>query len=281
MRPYQQLHQLDRLFRIAGALVPKARRQLWREEWIAEIGSVYAEHPREAERLAQGLIPDAFTLRILDLQCRWHALDWCHPGLCIRALAITLAGMAAAGMLQTHARHQLNSSWGMWTFLCFVILAVLAVPSAVVVSCYGACEAYRGDAAAAMQRFTRWRFLATKLLLAVPAGYLLAAQLTLLSPQVLHPLEGGFFICYSLLFNAIIVTWAFADQRQRCPTCMRSLRNPAHLGVPSWSLLHANATEEMCDRGHGLLHQPEWRTSWFENARWVQLDRTWHGLFRR
>jgi hypothetical protein len=52
------------------------------------------------------------------------------------------------------------------------------------------------------------------------------------------------------------------------------------MGVPSWSLLDENATEEICDRGHGLLHQPEWQTSWFENARWLQLDRTWRELFR-
>ena len=52
------------------------------------------------------------------------------------------------------------------------------------------------------------------------------------------------------------------------------------MGPPSWSLLDSNATEEICDRGHGLLHQPDWQTSWFENARWLQLDRTWRELFR-
>ncbi|SDF69990.1 hypothetical protein [Terriglobus roseus] len=280
MSPHDQMHRLHRMLRIAGAIVPKGRRSTWHAEWVAEISYVYLDDPAAADSLAQGLLPDAISLRKLDLQHRWESIDWRSPAVCIKFLTGCLAVLFAINFLQPHVRHLLSSIWGVWTFGTFVTLAIFAVPSTVVVSGYGACEAYRGDAASAWQRFARWRFLITKFVLAALCGYFLAVQVILLLPPVLKPLEGGLAIACGLIFNAFTMTWVFTDQRQRCPTCMRSLRHPAHMGVPSWSLLHANATEEMCDQGHGLLHQPEWRTSWFENARWVQLDRTWRELFR-
>jgi hypothetical protein len=280
VKPHEQLYRLHRMLRIARAIVPKDQRTQWQAEWVAEISHGYIEDPAVAEQLAQGLFPDAITLRILDLQHRWKSLDRQDPALCLKALTGCLAALLTLNLSQPHVRHLLTSRWGWGTFACFVTLAIFAVPSTVVTSGYGAYEAYRGDAAAAHQRIARWRFLATKLVLAVLCGYLLAVQVSLSFVPILGRQANWLIVICGLLFNVIAMNWVFTDQRQRCPTCMRLLRSPALMGIPSWSLLHANATEEMCDQGHGLLHQPEWRTSWFENARWLQLDRTWHELFR-
>ena len=150
------------------------------------------------------------------------------------------------------------------------MLALFCVPSTVVTSRYGAYDAFQGEAATLAQRFPRWRFLGSKLVLVVLSAYLLAIQVTQPFQHVLRSQADWLLVACGLLFNVVAVNWALTDQRERCPTCMRLLRHPARMGPPSWSLLGSCATEEMCDRGHGLLHQPEWQTSWFENAHWLQ-----------
>ena len=112
------------------------------------------------------------------------------------------------------------------------------------------------------------------------SSYLLAVALFRPLYQWVGVLANFLLMVSVVLFNVIAVGWAFRDQREHRPTCMRRLHSPARMGPPSWSLLDSNATEEMCDQGYGLLHQPQWQTSCFNNALWLQLDRTWLGLFR-
>ncbi len=280
MTPHQQLRSLHRHLRIAASIVPQTKRQEWQAEWVAELSSVYMRDAYAASQLIRGLFPDAIMMRQLHLQQRWAAIDWRAPGLCIRVLGGAFAVLFAISLAQPELRHLVFSKWGHGAFSCFVVLALFSLPSTVVTSRYGACDAYRGDAATMGQRWVRWRFLAAKLAFAVLSCYLLAVHVTRLFQHLLGTQADWLLMACGLLFNVLAFTWALTDQRQRCPTCMRSLRSPARMGPPSWSLLASNATEEMCDRGHGLLHQPDWQTSWFENARWLQLDRTWRELFR-
>ena len=219
-------------------------------------------------------------MRRLHMQRRCAAIDWRAPELCLNTLVIVFALLFAISMAQPQLRHLVFSKWGHGAFACFVALALFSLPSTVVTSRYGACDAYRGDAATMGQRWLRWRFLGAKLVMAVLSCYLLALHVTRPFQHLLGAQADWLLMACGLLFNVVAVSWALTDQRQRCPTCMRALRSPARMGPPSWSLLDSNATEEMCDRGHGLLHQPGWQTSWFENARWLQLDRTWRELFR-
>ena len=198
----------------------------------------------------------------------------------MRVLGCGFALLLAVTMAQSQLRHLVFSKWGHGAFACFVVLALFSWPSTVVTSRYSAYEAYSGDAATMVQRWARWRFLAAKLIVSVLSCYLLAVQVTQPFQHRLGAQADWLLMACGLVFNVIAVSWGFTDQLQRCPSCMRSLRGSARMGPPSWSLLDSNATEEMCDRGHGLLHQPEWQTSWFENARWLQLDSTWRELFR-
>jgi hypothetical protein len=280
MTPHRQLHSMHRTLAFAARFVPRSRREAWQSEWVAELSYVYAEDPAAALQMTEGLLPDAITMRRIAMQQRFEAIDWQAPELCLRILFGIFAVLFAAGAAQPHIRHAILSKWGLVTFACFVMLAILTVPSTVVVSRFGACDAYKGDAASMRHRASRWYFLGAKLLLLVLSVYLFAVQLTSPLFRLIGAQTNFLLIVCGLVCNVVVIGWAFNDQRQRCPTCMRSLRSPARMGVPSWSLLDSNATEEMCDRGHGLLHRPEWQTSWFENARWLQLDRTWGELFR-
>lgn len=280
MTPHDRLRSIHRSLHLASVIVPKVRRDAWLAEWVAEIRYVYADQPTAASALAQGLFRDAITMRRLYLQRRYDTIDWRAQDLCIKLLVAGFALLLAVTMAQAQVRHLVFSKWGHGALACFVVLALLSLPSTVVTSRYGAYEAYSGDAASMIQRWARWRFLATKLVLLVLSCYLLAVQVTQLFQHLLGTQADWLLMACGLVFNVIAVSWAFADQLQRCPTCMRSLRGPARMGQPSWSLLAHNAMEEMCDRGHGLLHQPEWQTSWCENARWLQLDSTWRELFR-
>ena len=280
MTAHRQLRSLHRQLRFAATIVPRVRREAWRAEWVAELSCVYAQDGAGAAQLVQGLIPDAIMVRRLHLQGRWQAIDWRAPDVCLRVLGSTFALFFAISMAQTDVRHLMFSRWGHGALACFVVLALFSLPSTIVTSRYGACDAYRGDAATMGQRWGRWRFLAFKLVLAVLSCYLLAVHVTRAFQHLLGAQADWLLMACGLLFNVVAASWALTDQRQRCPTCMRSLRSPARMGPPSWSLLDSNATEEICDRGHGLLHQPGWQTSWFENARWLQLDRTWRELFR-
>ena len=280
MKPHERLRSIHRTLNLASIIVPKTRRDAWLSEWVAELSYVYAERPAAASALAQGLFRDAITIQRLHLQTWYDTIDWRAQDLCIKLLGSAFALLLAATLAQAHVRHLVFSKWGHGALACFAVLAVLSLPSTVVTSRYGAYEAYSGDAATMIQRWARWRFLAAKLILSVLSCYLLAVQVTQVFQHLLGAQADWLLMACGLLFNVVAVSWAFADQLQRCPTCMRSLRGPARMGPPSWSLLASNATEEMCDRGHGLLHQPEWQTSWCENARWLQLDSTWRELFR-
>ena len=280
MTPHGQLRSLHRHLRIAAAVVPQSKREAWQAEWVAELSCVYAHDADAALRLVQGALPDAITMRHLCVQSCFAAIDWRAPAACLRVLGTSFAMLSAISMAQPELRHLVFSKWGHGAFACFVVLALFTLPSTVVTSRYGACDAYRGDAATMPQRWVRWRFLGAKLVLVVLSCYLLAVHVTMAFQHLLGTQADWLLMACGLLFNVVAVGWALTDQRQRCPTCMRSLRSPARMGSPSWSLLDSNATEEICDRGHGLLHQPEWQTSWFENARWLQLDRTWRELFR-
>ena len=74
--------------------------------------------------------------------------------------------------------------------------------------------------------------------------------------------------------------WVLVDQRRRCPVCLRLLTHATPIGEPSRTLLELYGTEQICTRGHGLLHVPEIRSSYSEQ-RWLRLDSSWSGLFSR
>lgn len=72
------------------------------------------------------------------------------------------------------------------------------------------------------------------------------------------------------------MSWLIADQRSRCPVCLRRLANPVTIG--SWSSTFDPPTSEsFCEAGHGLLYTPESGTGL--PGYWMPLDETWRDLF--
>jgi hypothetical protein len=82
-----------------------------------------------------------------------------------------------------------------------------------------------------------------------------------------------------VLFGSLFaLRWINADQRRRCPVCLRLLANPVRIGASSRILLEWHGTELMCLRGHGLLYVPEWPAIWSGQQRWLDLGPSWGGL---
>jgi hypothetical protein len=120
----------------------------------------------------------------------------------------------------------------------------------------------------------RGLFLAAKTLLVLPIVMFGSLALGSLGGSV-SPL----FFDVALFGSLVAARWMLADQRQRCPVCLRLLANPVRIGEPSRILLEWHGTELMCLRGHGLLYVPEWPAIWSGRQRWMDLGPSWGGLF--
>lgn len=122
------------------------------------------------------------------------------------------------------------------------------------------------------------------------SGMFLLAKLALLLPTLFcapvllgYCLLNTFGLAYTLTCVAgwlLSFFWVIDDQRRRCPCCLRKLSSPAHVGDPSHTFLSFSGIELLCSEGHGLLHIPDYPTSWFRNQRWLPLDPSWRGLFQ-
>jgi hypothetical protein len=128
-------------------------------------------------------------------------------------------------------------------------------------------------------RLRRWAFLASKLALLLPIVYLASLDLAHLRAGLAPLSATNIQVVSSFLICLFGLRWVLRDQRQRCPVCLKRLTHPARVGQPSRNFLAWNGTELMCVAGHGLLHIPEMRTSWFDNQRWLYLDPSWDVLF--
>jgi hypothetical protein len=157
------------------------------------------------------------------------------------------------------------------SFIVVLVLAILALPATTSLP-LGEYPAKHGSQPISI-RLRRWIFLLVKILLVVPAVYLATLDLAYLSAGFLVQIAFPFAGCLFAL------RWVLRDQRQRCPVCLRLLKNPARVGQPSRNFLAWNGTELMCEAGHGLLHVPEIATSWFSTQRWLYLDPSWQSLF--
>jgi hypothetical protein len=120
----------------------------------------------------------------------------------------------------------------------------------------------------------RGLFLAAKTLLVLPIVMFGSLDLACLGGSM-SPLYFD-IAAFASLFS---VRWILADQRKRCPVCLRLLANPVRIGESSRILLEWHGTELMCLRGHGMLYVPEWPAIWSGRQRWMDLGTSWGGLF--
>ena len=121
----------------------------------------------------------------------------------------------------------------------------------------------------------RWMFLAAKFALLLSIVIFGALDLASIGSFVLEPVV--LFVAF--FGGSFAMRWTLADQRRRCPVCLRHLANPVRIGHSSRMLLEWHGTELMCLQGHGLLHIPERPSIWFSAQRWMDLGPSWSGLF--
>ena len=123
-------------------------------------------------------------------------------------------------------------------------------------------------------------FLGAKILLLLPVLYclplLLGQTVFGISPDSGHVVQ----VFATLVMARFAAFWAVRDQRNRCPHCLGRLDSPARVGESSRSFLSFSGTEYVCAEGHGLLHVPDFPTSWFPTRRWLALDPSWRVLFQ-
>jgi len=120
----------------------------------------------------------------------------------------------------------------------------------------------------------RWGFLVAKIVLVQIVACCGSLDLASISQPGFQP--------HGLLIGLILCTrWALADQRQRCPDCLRLLSTPTRIGGASHVFLAWYGTEFICLQGHGLLYVPEIPTSSYSTQRWQSLDDSWSTLFAK
>jgi hypothetical protein len=114
------------------------------------------------------------------------------------------------------------------------------------------------------------------------AKALLVLSIVMFGSLDLGSLGGGVspvFLDIAFFGSLLGARWMVADQRKRCPVCLRLLANPVRIGEASRILLEWHGTELMCLRGHGMLYVPEWPAIWSGQHRWMGLGSSWGGLF--
>jgi hypothetical protein len=120
--------------------------------------------------------------------------------------------------------------------------------------------------------FRFWVFLIGKFAVLIPLVIFASFHIASWIAPAMHPqgLLIGFFAAFR---------WALADQRRRCPECLRLLAHPTRIGSTSQTFLEWYGTELACVRGHGLLYLPESPAVSYAAIRWLRLDASWAGLF--
>jgi len=276
------------LVRAAGWMAPRRIRPGWRSRWerrlrdwwtLVERGDLTTRSSREVCRIA---VRDAWNARFGELRpekvTRGPGFVLGAAALLIVLLATVTRGFAVTRGLIEIARGHYGGAlhtlapYGAMDRLgahCFALGFAMLV-GVMMVSAGGLPPRHRGC------RY--WGFLATKSLLAtaivtlawVESGPALRAHIR--NPE-LRALGG--YLVWTLLFICgfgCSLAWSFADQRHRCPVCLRVLAMPVSIGC--WaSIFEPPETELLCEDGHGLLCVDE--TGAPADDHWSTLDASW------
>jgi hypothetical protein len=152
---------------------------------------------------------------------------------------------------------------------------VLAATTGLILIAIGCRMLHRGT-------WRYWAFFTAKIVLLMLVGSVVwieggAALRSVLPRGQFRVLCGGALLAMGFVGGAgWCALWSLADQRRRCPVCLRPLEMPVTMG--SWSSVFEPATTEfLCSDGHGALSLLEVEPA---ADRWVALDDSWRGLFR-
>jgi hypothetical protein len=231
------------------------------DAWILESDAQFAS---EASSRTDGYL-------FARLSARGQA-EMSGPSISISALnqdgiAIDLFGAPIVALVE--------GPWGIYEFALF--LALIALPAVTSVSLGDShISSHRPSM---KQRLSRIVFLGAKFALIAAIGFAASLDLAYSNTISYSPLAECLQLMWCFTICLFGFRWAVADQRKRCPVCLRRVTNPATVGLASRTFLGWNGTEMICMGGHALLHVPSLPTSWFSGQRWLYLDSSWEFLF--
>ena len=291
------------LLRLASWIVPRPTRPDWLAEWRAELHHVTRIDPPRAFTFALGAFRDALWLRRHDESPRPALLASPFHTLGLLALLATFGVLCRPAPLpedvvkiRPHGRDTVTYDQyrALAGRLPEGILAVAFYPRAP-----GARDGHLLARVATIQRAPfRHIAIGSELVDSVPLAphptalglivlFGVAAVLTL---PALTPISGSrarlFFAAklalaltaafctqgIGLLIGIVLaIRWAFADQRRRCPVCLRKLATPVSFGCLGHTLLDWHGAEYICPQGHGLLQVSATPASPYAPRQWVRL----------
>lgn len=250
------------ILRKAALLVPAPERAEWLAEWRAELW--YVEH--DATAFCLGSLRDALWLRRKSFSAR-RAFSLDSPVRCVFFLATLalLSYLLAFGLPSPRFWMLAYSSGGIgylvfgcfWLYLLSLLVLLTLNPLAL-----GEYPANR-FAPPLVTRLRRWVFLGLKVVLLMPIFFFADAALMRVFPPAGLILFFGWIVGFR---------WALADQRRRCPVCVRLLSNSVEIGSAAHTLLEPYGTKLVCTRGHGSLYVPGMPTSWCSTQQWRYLN---------
>ncbi len=276
-------------------MAPSHARPAWRAEWDAGLRSLWTlvergefalDWPVRLAAFSRDALVSAFWLRFTRADLlRWVRGPVCLLACCAALLllsAILTHGFAVTRSLIHTARawHRFPVPAGMYDprlnrMVLYSMPIATALAAGVALAAIGRRSMRPGSS-----RY--WWFFAAKSVLVmtiaslwwIEGGALLRAHLR---PDLLRLMAGGLGL--ALLFILAFgwgVAWSLADQRRRCPVCLRRLAMPVTFG--SWaSVFEPAATELLCSEGHGSLCMAEAVTG--PDDQWTALDNSWRGFF--
>jgi len=279
------------LIGVAGAVVPSGERSQWRARWesgfrdwwtLVERGELIFFGPAQIVQYCRDAFVEAF----------WHRFS--KDGLrdLVRGPGFVLAGLGTLAGLTGLLSHGFAGTRALVELARELSARVSGVPADSLVGhgfslCFGLGI---GLGAASLQRLPLlwhgWRYsvffiaktaslVALVALVWTEAGAALWAR----TPVAGHPAATLYFALWvsSMAAFGLVTLWSCADQRRRCPKCLRRLSLPVTVG--SWaSVLEPATTELLCEAGHGSLSMTD--TDSAEPDRWVVLGPSWKELFQ-
>jgi hypothetical protein len=258
--------------RVASLLAPGDQRAEWLEEWHSELWYV---PPRSATWFCLGAFRDAFWLRRNNLSpAKPRQMRLESPLRCLAFLAAVAAlstGIAfllplPPGLTPSPHLRATDLPAGFFGMLAYT---GLLLPIMGLVMGRAPVNAHAGPWPGRLRRAI---FMALKVALLQPVMF--CGFLVLVNAGTLPITPSA--VCAGWM---LALRWTLADQRRRCPVCLRLLSNPVRIGSPSRTFLDWYGAETICSRGHGLLQVPEIASSYSGRGQWLRLGRSWSSLF--